>query len=87
MNWSEMTDREKKDFIKSIEGQTVFAHSTGWRIWGVVHIFGPCLEISFGCRQLGMDSRGSAMIFFRIEKIINVKWEKNGPSYTIAVAD
>jgi hypothetical protein len=86
MDWSKMTYRQKRDFFRRIEGQTVFIHSSSYRAWGAIHIFGPMIEISFGCRQLGMDSSGSMMIFTRIGEIVNVKEEENGPSYIISVA-
>ena len=85
MDWSKMTPNERLKFLKSIEGQTVFAHSSSWRIWGVMYLFGPYLELSFGCRQLGMDSKGSAMIFFSLGQITNAKETEAGPGYTIFV--
>ena len=83
MNWSMMTPREKSEFLRGIEGRIVFAHSQSFRIWGAAHLFGPCLEISVGCLQAGMDSSGSAMVFVNIEDIKNVKRENGGPSYII----
>jgi hypothetical protein len=51
-----------------------------------MHIFGQVIEISFGVHQFCMSSKGSVMLFIDLSEIINVREEKNGPSYIISVA-